>query len=93
LEFGGDLREFVGAAGHQDEIVMVAGEEFRQFVADAARGSGDECHGHAFILAGVALLRTHSSGGARFALRDGRMRPFLREHRKKKSAGESPAPT
>ena len=28
LQFGRDLSEFVGAAGDEDQIVMVAGEEF-----------------------------------------------------------------
>ena len=42
LQFGGDLRELVGAARDQHQIVMIAGEEFRQFVSDAAGGAGDE---------------------------------------------------
>ena len=46
LQFVGDLREFVGAAGDQHQVVMVAGEEFGQFVSDAAGGAGDEDGGH-----------------------------------------------
>ena len=42
LQFGGDLREFVGAAGYEDQVVMVAGEELGEFVSDAAGGAGDE---------------------------------------------------
>ena len=42
LQFGGDLREFVGAARDEDEIVTIAGEEFGEFVSDAAGCAGDE---------------------------------------------------
>src|SRR5208283_904428 len=45
LQLGGNLSELVSAAGDQDEIVMVAGKEFGQFVSDAARGAGDEYGG------------------------------------------------
>ena len=61
LQFGGDLREFIGAAGDQHQVVMVAGEEFGEFVSDAAGGAGDE-NGHEGILAGSRRPRTHSSG-------------------------------
>ncbi len=42
LQFVGDLRQFVGAAGNQHQIVMIAGEELGEFVSDAAGGAGDE---------------------------------------------------
>ena len=42
LQFSGDLPEFVGAASDQHQVVVVAGEEFREFVSNAAGGAGDE---------------------------------------------------
>jgi hypothetical protein len=42
LQFFGNLRELVGAAGDEHQVVMVAGEEFGEFVSDAAGGTGDE---------------------------------------------------
>ena len=42
LQLFGDLREFVGAAGYEDQVVLVTGEELGEFVSDAAGGAGDE---------------------------------------------------
>ena len=52
LQFVGDLRELVGAAGDEHQVVVVAGEKLGEFVSDAAGGAGDESGGHEGILAG-----------------------------------------
>ena len=59
-DFGGDLRKFVGAAGDKDEMVMVAGEDFGEFVSDAAGGAGDESI-HEAILSGMMSAYTNPS--------------------------------
>ena len=42
LKFLGKLREPVRTAGHENNVVMIFGEELGQFVSDAAGGAGDE---------------------------------------------------
>jgi hypothetical protein len=42
LQFFGHLREVVGAAGYEHQVVVVTGEELGEFVSDAAGGAGDE---------------------------------------------------
>jgi len=51
LEFGRELSEFVGAAGNEDKVVMIASKEFGKFVSDPARCAGDKNVRHAGILA------------------------------------------
>ena len=46
LQFGGDLGKFFGAARHQHQVVVVAGEELGEFVSDAAGRAGDQDCGH-----------------------------------------------
>ncbi len=52
LKFRRDVREFFGAARDENEIVTIAGEEFGEFVSDAAGCACDEDGGHAGILNG-----------------------------------------
>src|SRR5882762_11217680 len=43
LQIIGELNQIVSATRYQHQVVMIAGEEFGQFVSDAARSSGNEC--------------------------------------------------
>ena len=51
LQFSGNLRESVGTAGNEHQVVVIAGEELGQFVSDAAGGAGDQDCRHEDILA------------------------------------------
>src|ERR1700687_1220407 len=42
LEFGGDLPEFVRAAGDEDQVVAFAREDAGEFQSNAERGAGDQ---------------------------------------------------
>ncbi len=58
---GGEFFEPVDAAGDEDEVRFVAGEEFGQFPANARGGSGDEGSFDGHVTLGSAL----SSGKSR----------------------------
>ena len=53
LQFGCDLRQLVGAAGDENQVVMVASEKLGEFVSDAAGGAGDEYGNIGYILGGI----------------------------------------
>ena len=49
LQFIRDLRQLISAAGDQNQIVMIAGEELGEFISDAAGGAGDQDGRHSWF--------------------------------------------